>query len=595
MKTMRVPVFGRGGITKSIGNRKPSNIIQESLQVNTFKKRKCSAKKPHITIKKSKIKFGISHIEESIIQEHLNQIPLHSQEEQVEFDKIEAMFKNYDILPRKEIQEKLDRLLAPYSKSKNMQRCMNFDDLGCHNNNWKKISDFICKEKDDFRSSLRTLNSKKYKEYGQIFQTMMELKPEWNFFKSSFNKPSQNRIKKKTVHNRRNGILKSDSQRFELQSQQSLLRTSQKRGLSIPELKHEGVKEQKVEEAVFDDKIITKVVLILKDIYENKRNESPKTESTDSDSESDKEDQAYNYFTQFLEKNIKKSKSKTPCRSKILRTDARNSSYKIRNFTPVQENIQTQGFCTANLQKMPRTTVSDLYLSRTRSCKNFCGNFRNWSPAMDFNHPEISISPKSSSARLYLDHLLQNHRSNATTTKKSLLTNTFGINPQCSIKNNPMQVINTPNGLTQNKTGKPLSTHSLSKSGQNRYTLTKSRKSLQNILNKVRIGKHATRNAHNICRINTCDTAFKDHLSSARRLSDSHKSSETTSSLMSKPQLRTPEVLERQYRNHHLKSPRKRKNLALLSPQRRVQKKQRKCFDVGDLAYMKNLTTRNKE
>ncbi|CAI2384357.1 unnamed protein product [Moneuplotes crassus] len=565
---------------------KERNRVSETPHPIYLRTRRCRKKKSTQLVKKQKIKFDISKVDESIIEEHFKKISQQPKEEKTEFGKIEAMFKNHELLPSKQIQEKLQRLLYPYNKNSNIQRSMSFDYLDFtrqpengensrnyynHQNprqisktvnqvscpasksqsvSWKKISDFICNEKRDFRKSLRSLNKARYKEYEEAFQTMMSLKPEWNVYKSQIWRMVQAIDRNKVSNSRRNGIFNKDNKKADIKTQDSYLGRSSSSLMSIPESSHEeGERKEIDEEFTLDDRIITKVVLVLKEISDRKRSESSHSDSTNSDRYSEDYEANYNYFTWFLKNNLKKSR---------------------RKYTPKHNISRSTGSHPRPPTTHPTTPLTHLFpspkppTSKPQSCTNLL-------PLQSSFPPQIPPKPLTSHKTLHKFNL-SHHKNSPKDQRISIKTS------------NKYLTTTTRDNSTCGK--EPVRRKGGKKEVMEKWGMG-SRRSLQDYVNRVR--------SKNFGMINTCDPAFKDHLSSARCLSGSHKSSETASSLMSKPQLRTPKVLERQYRNHHLKSPRKRKNLALLSPQRRVQKKQRKCFDVGDLVYMKNLTTRNKE
>mmetsp|Transcript_24184 Transcript_24184/g.24111 ORF Transcript_24184/g.24111 Transcript_24184/m.24111 type:complete len:242 (+) Transcript_24184:18-743(+) len=203
----------------------PDNILLD--EIKTKQKISRFKQKPKPKVKRSNIRFNVSKVEESIIQENLKKNSSTTDEEKMNLLELEAMLKDFEILPSKEIQDKIDLFLSPYNKSSNMQKCMNFNEpdpkscspssdsrqpisnnnqLSYIYNNWKKISNFICKENGDFRKSLRILNKARYKEYEEVFKTMMCLKPEWSVFKSQICKTVNATNTKKVSNKRRKNI-----------------------------------------------------------------------------------------------------------------------------------------------------------------------------------------------------------------------------------------------------------------------------------------------------------------------------------------------------------------------------------------------------
>lgn len=247
---------------------------------------------------------------------------------------------------------------------------MNFDEIRSNNrsqngdlienfNNWKKISDFICSQGDDFRRSLRTLNEKKYKEYEGVFQTMMNLKPEWSVFKSQICKRIQSTNARKFTRSRRNGILSKDSQKFELATQESYMGKSSSKNLALNDFSKEAL-QSTAKQPALDERIITKVVSILKgrpqkflkycfhiksnnflEISERPRSETSEPDSSDSDTDSEYEEARYDYFTKFLKSNLKKNKN-LDIHKKSTKSVDKYLKQKIPQFSPISKNSQVE-------------------------------------------------------------------------------------------------------------------------------------------------------------------------------------------------------------------------------------------------------------
>lgn len=92
----------------------------------------------------------------------------------------------------------------------------------------------------------------------------MSLKPEWNVYKSQIWRIVQTIDRSKVNKFRRNGILNKEK-KADIKTQDSYLGRSSSSLMSIPESSHEeGEQKDTDEEFTLDERIITKVILILK-------------------------------------------------------------------------------------------------------------------------------------------------------------------------------------------------------------------------------------------------------------------------------------------------------------------------------------------
>jgi len=341
---------------------------------------------------------------------------------------------------------------------------------------------------------------------------MMNLRPEWSVFQRHSFKRHSNPHKKKMFQNRRSGILRSNTLRFDFKSQNVSPKKASRSYLRIPQMQHMRTREQRKQDPVIDERGITKVVSILRDINKNRKaKDSVKTDSTNSDSESDEEDSKYNNFTKFLEENIKKPTRKIKFRTNTQRTVAEMSNHKIPTFTPIIKKTQCLERLTTDPVRVTQIASPRLdqkaALNKAKSCKNIGESSRYSFPTMQRND----------------------------------------------------------NGFAS------------------------SQKSLQNMIDNIRSRAKITRSINLVKQVNRQNPTLQICTSTIRKLSGSHKSSETASSLLPKTQPKSPSILKKTPKKIYGKSHQKRKNLMFFSPQRRVQKKQRTCFDLGDLTYMKHL------
>ena len=84
---------------------------------------------------------------------------------------------NFNLLPDSKTQKKMDYLLTPYNKSKNIQKHMWFEDdeietdsLSNQKVSWNTISKLILsKNKKNFRKTLLWINNKLYDDIGKLF------------------------------------------------------------------------------------------------------------------------------------------------------------------------------------------------------------------------------------------------------------------------------------------------------------------------------------------------------------------------------------------------------------------------------------------
>lgn len=94
---------------------------------------------------------------------------------------------------------------------------------------------------------------------------MMSLKPEWNVYKSQIWGMVQTLDGNKVSHSRRNGIFNKENKKADIKTQESYLGRSSSGLVSIPESSHEeGERKEIDEEFTLDERIITKVILVLK-------------------------------------------------------------------------------------------------------------------------------------------------------------------------------------------------------------------------------------------------------------------------------------------------------------------------------------------
>ena len=100
---------------------------------------------------------------------------------------MQKRLNDYNILPRKNLEKKLEYFMLPYNRTLNYNKYMDFREGQSNISKWKKLSDFVLKEnKVVLRRSLVQINNALYVEFENVAKWAMNRIKNRGFLKGTF-------------------------------------------------------------------------------------------------------------------------------------------------------------------------------------------------------------------------------------------------------------------------------------------------------------------------------------------------------------------------------------------------------------------------